>query len=52
MRYPNLISKHIKVQDIRASLASKNIMTDKLEYLIGKLNHVAHINPPASYFLN
>ena len=39
------------VQDIRASLSSTKIKTDKLESLIGKLNHVEHIISSARYFL-
>ena len=40
------------VHDIRESLALRNINTDKIESLIGKINHTAHIITPARYFLN
>ena len=39
-------------KDIKEALASTKIKTDTLELLIGKLNHAAHIIPPARYFLN
>ena len=38
--------------DIKEALASKNIKTDTLESLIGKLNHSEHVIPPSQYFLN
>ena len=38
--------------DIKEALASTKIKTDNLESLIGKLNHAAHVIPPAQYFLN
>ena len=38
--------------DIKEALASTKINTDKLESLIGNLNHAAHVIPPARYFLN
>ena len=38
--------------DIKEALDSTKIKTDTLESLIGKLNHTAHVIPPARYFLN
>ena len=38
--------------DIKEALASTKIKTDTLESLIEKLNHAAHVIPPARYFLN
>ena len=38
--------------DIKEALASTKIKIDTLESLIGKLNHAAHVIPPARYFLN
>ena len=38
--------------DIKEALAYTKINTDTLESLIGKLNHAAHVIPPAQYFLN
>ena len=38
--------------DIKEALASTKIKTETLESLIGKLNHAAHVIPPARYFLN
>ena len=40
------------VHGIRSSLSLTKINTDKLESLIGELNHAAHIIPPERYFLN
>ena len=52
----NSITKNIKetawVQDIRASLSLTNINTDKLLFLIGKINHSAHIITPVRNFQN
>ena len=38
--------------EIKDALASTKIKTDTLESLIGKLNHAAHVIPPARYLLN
>ena len=39
------------VNDIKESQSSTNIKMEKLESLIGKINHSAYIIPPAQYFL-
>ena len=38
--------------DIKEALDSTKVKTDTLEFLMGKLNHAAHIIPPARYLLN
>ena len=40
------------IREIRSYLALTKLNTDKLEYLIGKLNHASHIITPARYHLN